>query len=162
MDLTTGPHKLFPLILLSTFALAFSPAKQGPNLTSYGEPGPRSNCYIKVDDPHISKHFVNRGEVRVKVNARSVCANGHSHVKLTVEIWKEGFFGSNFVQRFSTNPLAPTSEGRVIQIKSASVSCKDLRPTKYFAYGYANAIVEGKERRTPIAVTEHLKLKCGT
>ena len=162
MDLATSPHKLFPIILLSTFAIAWSPAKQGPNQTNYGEPGPRSNCYIKVDDPHISRHYANRGELRVKVNARSVCTDGHSQVKLTVEIWKEGLVGSNFVQKFSTNPLASTSDVKVIQLKSASVLCRDFRLTKYFAYAYGKALVQGKDRRTPVAVTEHLQLKCGT
>ncbi|MFM6941664.1 MAG: hypothetical protein ACKOXI_06825 [Candidatus Planktophila sp.] len=117
---------------------------------------------MKVDDPHISDYYAARGEVRVKVNARSICKIGHNRVKLTVEIWKDGTVGINFVKKFSTNPLALTSHGALVEMKSASAICKDLRPTTYFAYAYGKAEVNGKFRRTPVAVSDHLRLRCGT
>jgi hypothetical protein len=98
----------------------------------------------------------------VKVNARSNCSYGHRNVILTIEIWKEGRLGSNFVEKFSTNPAASTSSGELVEMKGASVICKNFRLTKYFAYAYGKAEVNGKNRRTPVAVTDHLKLKCGT
>jgi len=162
MEITTAPHKLLPILLVSTFAFIFNSPLHGPNLTSYDEPGPRSNCYIKVDDPHISKYFLRRGERKVKVNARSFCAPGHRNVRITIEIWKDGRVGSNFVMKFSTNPVSSTSRGILVEMKNASVLCKDLRPTNYFAYAYGEAEVNGKRRKTPIAVTDHLNLKCGT
>lgn len=162
MEISVAPHKLLPVMFLS--ALVFFPSlhSSGQNFTSYDEPGPRSNCYIKVDNPHISNYFAKRGENRIKVNARSVCTFGHRNVILTIEIWKDGRLGSNFVGKFSTNPLAHTSEGKLVEMKSASVICKDNRPTTYFAYAYGKAEVNGKNRRTPVAVSDHLKLKCGT
>lgn len=162
METSAAPLKLLPALLLSTFMfLPYSPIS-GPNFTSYDEPGPRSNCYIKVDNPHISNFFAKRGEIRVKVNARSVCTYGHREVSLTIEIWKDGQVGSNFVGKFSTNPLARTSAGKLVEMNSASVICKNFRSTKYFAYAYGKAEVNGKARRTPVAVTDHLSLKCGT
>lgn len=162
MNFSAAPHKLLPILLVASLAVTPFSKKSGPNTTSYDEPGPRSNCFIKVDDPHISKYYLYRGEVRVKVNARSVCSYGHQRVKLTVEIWKDGKVGSNFVGRFSTNPLAASSTGKIINLKNASVVCKNLRPTKYFAYAYAEALVNGKSRKTPIAVTDHINIECGT
>lgn len=162
METSAAPHKLLPALLLSTFIFSSSSPTSGPNLTSYDEPGPRSNCYIKIDNPHISNYFTKRGQTRVKANARSVCTYGHREVNLTIEIWKDGRVGSNFVGKFSTNPLARTSVGTLVEMKSASVLCKTLRPTKYFAYAYGKAVVNGKARKTPVAVTEHIELKCGT
>jgi hypothetical protein len=162
MEISIASHKLIPVFLVVAFLAPSSTSRTGPNLTSYDEPGPRSNCYIKVDDPHISEYYKKRGEVRVKVNARSICTLGHRNVKLTIEIWKDGRIGSNFVGRFSTNPLAPTSLGNEVELKSASVLCKNRQPTDYFAYAYGKAEVNGKIRRTPVAVSKHLELRCGT
>ena len=162
MNISTAPHKLLPLILIPAIAITLTSSKSGPNFTSYDEPGPRSNCYVKVDNPHISKYYLKRGQVRVKVNARSICTYGHRQVKLAVEIWKDGRVGSNFVKMFSTNPLAPTSFGNLVELKSASVVCKNSRPTTYFAYSYGKAEVNGNKRRTPVAVTDHVVLRCGT
>lgn len=162
MEMSIASHKLIPLILIVSFLAPSSTSRTASNLTSYDEPGPHSNCYIKVDDPHISEYYKKRGENRVKVNARSICTYGHRNVKLTIEIWKDGRIGSNFVGRFSTNPLAPTSLGNEVELKSASVFCKNRQPTDYFAYAYGKAEVNGKIRRTPVAVSKHLELRCGT
>lgn len=162
MFISTAPHKLLPLILVPVLAMALTTSKSGPNFTSYDEPGPRSNCYVTVDDPHTSNYYLKRGQTRVKVNARSVCTYGHRQVKLTVEIWKNGRVGSNFVKIFSTNPTALSSFGDLVEMKSASVLCKNTKPTSYFAYAYGKAVVNGSHRSTPVAVTAHVTLRCGT
>lgn len=162
MLISVAPHKVIPLILAPVLAITVTMSKSGPNFTSYDEPGPRSNCYVKVDDPHISKYYLKKGQERVKVNARSVCSHGHRHVNLSVEIWKDGRVGSNFVGIFSTNPLTFTSITGLVEIKNASVKCKNRKPTKYFAYAYGKAEIEGKKSRTPVAVTDHVVLRCGT
>ena len=158
------PHKLLPftLILASTIAVLPGNFNNSPNLTSYDEPGPRSNCYIKVDDPHISEHFRKRGEDWVKVNAKSFCTQSHSNVRLTIEIWKEGRAGSNFVGKFETNPNLRSSSGIDVRLKSASVKCKNAKGTNYYAYAYGKALVNGKQRRTPVAVSKIVTLACGT
>lgn len=164
MILSTPAHKSLPIVIATTIAIAILPAAYSgsPNLTSYDEPGPRSACYIKVDDPHISNYYLSRGEVRVKVNARSICGIGHSEVKLTIEIWKRGRIGSNFVRKFTTEPLSRTSSGTRVELKNASVICLNEKETSYFAYAYSKAIVHGKKRRTPVAVSDTVNLKCGT
>ena len=83
-------------------------------------------------------------------------------MKLTVEIWKEGRFGSNFVGMFSTDPSLISSSGIRVDMKNASVPCKDVRETKYYAFAYSKAIVAGKNRKTPYAITDHLDIQCGT
>lgn len=161
---STPAHKSLPIVMATSITLAIfsGPTSSSPNLTSYDEPGSRSDCYIKVDDPHISNYYLKRGEVRVKVNARSYCALGHSQVKLSIEIWKKGRIGSNFVKKFETLPNAKISSGIKVELKNASVICLNEKATSYFAYAYSKALVHGKKRRTPVAVSDTVNLKCGT
>lgn len=162
MEFSSAPHKLLPFAIAVALFSSWMPASSDTNQSSYDEPGPRSSCYIKIDNPHISTFYLDRKQRRVKVNARSVCSQGHVNVKLTIEIWKRGFFGSELVKKFSTNPSAKSSSGEKVELKSASVGCRNQKNTKYFAYGYASAKINGKPTKTSYATTAFITLNCGT
>lgn len=155
-------HARNAVIAMGTIALVFAGPSQGENLTSYGEPGPRSDCFIRVDDPHISKYFERRNIRAVKVNAISSCKSGHRNVLLTVILWKRENVLPSRLKIFTTDPSDPKSSKKIVFMKDAAVECINRKITIYYAFAQSEAFVKGKYRQTPVAYSDQISLACGT
>ena len=125
---------------------------------------PRTNCNIRVDDPHISKSIrLNKGFSAVKVNARSKCAVEMSNLSLTVEIYKKGFLRSYLVRETTRQISNQIPAGLVIKNKSTWIRCKSSRNSQYFGVAYASAYVLDKPASTlRVRSANTVSLPCGT
>lgn len=150
------------VITAGAIALVFAGPSRGANLTSYGEPGPRSECFIRVDDPHISKYFERRNIRAVKVNAISSCKTGHRNVLLTVILWKRESVLPSRLKTFTTDPSDPKSSRKLVFMKDAAVECINRKVTFYYAFAQSAAFVKGKYQQTPVAYSDQVALACGT
>jgi hypothetical protein len=150
------------VITVSAVASVFAGPIQSANRTSYGEPGPRSDCFIRVDDPHISKYFERKKIRAVKVNAISSCKTGHRNVLLTVILWKRENVLPSRLKTFTTDPLDPKSSKKLVFMKDAAVECIDRKVTTYYAFAQSAAFVKGKYQQTPVAYSDQVALACGT
>jgi hypothetical protein len=150
------------VITVSAISLVFAGPSQSANLTSYGEPGPRSDCFIRVDDPHISKYFERRNVRAVKVNAISSCKTGHRNVLLTVILWKRENVLPSRLKTFTTDPLDPKLSKKLVFMKDAAVECINRKVTFYYAFAQSAAFVKGKYQQTPVAYSDQVALACGT
>lgn len=150
------------VIAIGTIALVFAGPSRGANHTSYGEPGPRSDCFIRVDDPHISKYFERRNIRAVKVNAVSSCKTGHRNVLLTVILWKKDGVLPSRLKIFTTDPSDPKSNKKLVHMQEAAVECINRKVTTYYAYAQSAAFIKGKYKQTPVAYSGQIALACGT
>lgn len=125
---------------------------------------PLTKCFIEIHDAHISTAILRKeNRLAVKVNALSRCNNLQRRVKLTVEIYKEGFGAPKLVTKTSTNPDNPKSQGLVVKNQFTYQYCKDRRKTRYFGVATSQAVINGKSYRTsPVRSENTIELDCGT
>lgn len=126
--------------------------------------GPRTKCNIRVDDPHISKSIKRyRGFRAVKVNARSKCNVDMTNLRLTVEIYKKGFFKDHLVNREFVAVKGLVPRNVVIKNQDTWERCSNSRRTTYYGIAYASALIAGKKVNTPrVASLKLVSLNCGT
>jgi hypothetical protein len=149
---------LIPLILSANLA---NPIANSASIAPYL---PSAICRIEIDNAHIST-TMNKYQLGkfVKINARSVCNVSQSQVKLTLEIYKTGRFGSIFIAKFQTMPSDIGSVGLIVKINGALVTCKNNKKTTYFGIAYSKAMIAGSwqyagRTRSPL----NISLNCGT
>jgi hypothetical protein len=149
---------LLTFFLLSNHFTAVSSAAEPP------EPGPKTKCFIKIGDPHISRYLLERRGIRaVKVDAESRCNYFQQNVRLKVRIYKKSRFSSDLVGEFEIDPLNPRSSGFTVRNWQAYEVCKNRKPTIYFGTAVSQAEINGKILTTPAARSANSKhLKCGT
>jgi hypothetical protein len=149
---------LLTFFLLSNHFTAVSSAAEPP------EPGPKTKCFIKISDPHISRYLLERRGIRaVKVDAESRCNYFQQNVRLKVRIYKKSRFSSDLVGEFEIDPLNPRSSGFTVRNWQAYEVCKNRKPTIYFGTAVSQAEINGKILTTPAARSANSKpLKCGT
>lgn len=128
------------------------------------EPGPKTKCFIKIGDPHISRYLLERRGIRaVKVDAESRCNYFQQNVRLKVRIYKKGIFSNYYVGEFAIDPLNPKSSGFTVRNWQAYEVCKNQKRTIYFGTAFSQAEINGKILTTPVARSAYSKpLKCGT
>ncbi|MEI9906821.1 MAG: hypothetical protein WDO06_01950 [Actinomycetota bacterium] len=152
------------LIALSTSTLiSISPSMAASALIPKPKV-PKPVCRIELDNAHYSTTFIKHlKQKHVKVNAWSVCNVHQLRVTLTLEIYKTGFFEDHLVKKVETKEYLPTSTGLRVEIKNASVKCKNNKPTSYYGVVYSKAFIGGKWQyagRTRSLSIAHLE--CGT
>lgn len=128
------------------------------------EPGPKTQCFIKIGDPHISKYLLERRGIRaVKVDAESRCNYFQQNVRLKVRIFKKGRFSNYFVKEFEIDPSNPKSSGFIVKNWQSYEICKNQKKTIYFGTATSQAEINGRILTTPVARSANSKpLKCGT
>lgn len=152
---------LIGLFLATAASILFS----APTHAASAHPNkPKAACRIEVDNAHISTSLVKHRNLKyVKVKARSICNVPQQRVTLTLEIYKTGLFGEHFVGRFETKEYLPQSSGLKVEIKDATVRCKNNEMTRYFGIAYAKAIIEGKWQYAGRTRSDGITpLRCGT
>jgi hypothetical protein len=128
------------------------------------EPGPKTQCFIKIGDPHISTYLNERRRLKaVKVDAESRCNFFQKNVALTVTIFKVGRFSDHFVNEFRTDPANSKSSGFTVKNWQTYRECKNEKETIYYGVASSQAEINGKLLRTVKARSNNSKpLKCGT
>ncbi len=135
-----NPIAIFAVFLIILPLLFSTPS----NATTVRPKAPKASCRIEIDNAHISTSLLTHRKLKyVKVNARSICNVPQQRVTLTVEIYKTGLFGDHFVGRFETKEYLRQSAGLRVEIKDATVRCKNNEMTRYFGIAYAKAIIQG-------------------
>jgi hypothetical protein len=157
------PNKRMTAISLALFLIA--------NLHSHNaiaaesqEPGPKTQCFIEIGDPHISTYLKERRGVKaVKVDAESRCNFFQQNVALTVTIFKVGRFSHHFVKEFRTDPANPKSSGFTVKNWQTYRECKSQKETVYYGVASSEAEINGKLLRTVKARSNNSEpLMCGT
>lgn len=128
------------------------------------ESGPKTQCFIKIGDPHISRYLLERRGIRaVKVNAESRCNYFQQNVRLKVRIYKKGRFSNYFVREFEIDPSNPKSSGFIVKNWQSYEICKNQKRTIYFGTAISQAEINGRILTTPVARSADSEpLKCGT
>ena len=144
-------------ILLLLFPIPSHAATAGPN-------APRASCRIEIDNAHLSTHFKEAMGVKaVKVSARSICNVTQSNIKLTVQIYKVGFFRDYLISEKSTDPLRPTSYGTRVRNQETFRSCTSNRKSSFYGIAFSEAIIAGQKSAAPPTQSPKIvSLLCGT
>jgi hypothetical protein len=125
---------------------------------------PLTKCFIRVDNPHISKSIKRvRGFEAVKVNASSKCNQDMSNISLTVEIIKKGFLRDYLVERQTL--VIPGVVDANFRVKNSKTwrRCETSKFSSYYGVAYAQGVVNGKTLKTRrVLSSETLSLPCGT
>jgi hypothetical protein len=125
---------------------------------------PLTKCFIRVDNPHLSDSIKKqKGFEAVKVNATSKCDKQIRNLRLTVVIYKKGFFRNHevVVGTLKIPELIPAFQK--IENKGTWERCKNRKPSRYFGVAYAEAIINGKYMQTLRVRTDKvIALPCGT
>jgi hypothetical protein len=157
------PNKKKTAISLALFLIAnlYSAAAIAADSSGLG---PKTQCFIKIGDPHISRYLLKRRGIRaVKVDAESRCNYFQQNVRLKVRIYKKSRFSSDLVGEFEIDPLNPRSSGFTVRNWQAYEVCKNRKPTIYFGTAVSQAEINGIILTTPAARSANSKpLKCGT
>ena len=157
--------KKLPIVIATFLVLAALPNTPSHALSIQPKTRtPKASCRIEIDNAHISrseKKFAKRRVVIVK--ARSICNVIQQQVTLTVNIHKVEKFGNPMIESVSTEPLAPTSSGKLVTNYENVVECKNFKRTKYFGIAYAKALINGQwhfagRTRSP----KTMEINCGT
>lgn len=129
-----------------------------------GEYKPAPDCYIEVDNAEVeteTKGF--KDEEFVAVNVFAHCDEYQKHALITLEIWKEGKYFPHRVAKIQNNPQEPGFSGHDIQFINMGVTCKNSKPTTYYGIASVEAIIKGKQRKTPQVTSMGPSiLRCGT
>jgi hypothetical protein len=120
-------------------------------------------CRIEIGNAHLSTFLMETdGDRAVKVNATSICNVTHSHVKLTVRIYKVGMFHNYLVAQRATNPMLPSSTGLRIQNQDTFMKCKTNQVSSYYGIAFADATISGQKVAAPPARSKRIiPLECG-
>lgn len=147
----------FSLVISASILLSFC---NYPSLAN----APKTNCYIRVDNPHISKSLKRtKGVTAVKVNARSKCDKAMSDLTLYVEIYKVGFFRNELVNGEKREVLGYISPNKIIKNFRTYEECTSSKVSKYFGKAYATAFIDGRKFSTPFVWSRKtVSLPCGT
>ncbi|NDA40163.1 MAG: hypothetical protein EBX88_01835 [Actinobacteria bacterium] len=125
---------------------------------------PLTKCYIRVDNPHLSKSLKRlKGFDAVKVNAVSTCNRELINLRFTVEIRKKGFIRDYEVADRTIEFGGVIPANKEVAHKGTWVRCENRRPSKYYGIAYAKGIIDGKSVKTLPVITEKMVvLPCGT
>lgn len=125
---------------------------------------PATKCNIRVDDPHISKYILRtRGDLAVKVNARSTCDKSMRNLKFYVEIYKVGLLRDYQVGEGQVQIQSLIYANKVIKNEKANTECVNQKSSRYYGIAYASAIIDGELRKTlKVTSAKTITLKCGT
>lgn len=125
---------------------------------------PKTHCYIRIDDAHISSKVVKGGHEVVKVNARSTCNYPQEHLTLFVEIWKMGSLGPTLVTWEPASALKyPVSTNHPFKNEKTFKACKGSQVTRYFGIAWSDALVNGRwVVAGPVRSLNAVPLPCGT
>ena len=125
---------------------------------------PRTNCNIRLDNPHLSAALQRtKGVVAVKVNARSKCDKAMQNLVLTVEIYKVGFLRNELVRREKREVLGYIPPNKIIKNYRTFKQCISSRMSKYFGKAYATALIDCRTYATPaVWSAKTIALPCGT
>ncbi len=150
------------VVTLFAFILIVSTSAQ-VSLAAGATP-PLTKCFIRVDNPHLSKSIkLRRGFEAVKVNAVSICNKPMRNLKFTVEIHKRGFIRNHRVATESIEIPGWIATNQKIENKSTWEKCKNSKPSQYFGVAFAEAIIDEKLMRTlPVTTEKTISLPCGT
>lgn len=125
---------------------------------------PVTNCFLRVDNPHLSDSIKRkRGFDAVKVNAISICDKELLGLKITVEIYKKGFFRNHRVASKTLQIKGYIPANKRIAHKGTWERCKNERVSIYYGIAFAVALTQGKSMRTlPVTTEKTISLPCGT
>lgn len=125
---------------------------------------PRASCRIEIGNAHVSTHIKEvMGIKAVKVNAESICNVTQSNVRLTVQIYKVGYFRDYLISERSTNPLRPTSYGTRVKNQETFRRCTSNRKSSFYGIAFSEAIIAGqKSAAPPTRSPKIVSLQCGT
>ncbi len=124
---------------------------------------PLTNCYIRIDNPHISKYILRtQGILAVKVNARSKCNQPMRDLILTVEIHKTGLLRDYRLNRTRFKVVGRIFANQVIKNEDTYVKCINQKPSSYYGVAYASAVIDGKLKKTlKVTSAKNVRLACG-
>lgn len=147
-------------LALSSMAISLQPL----NATSGTITPPKTNCYIKIDDPHFSEYLRrNKMLAAVKINASSKCGKPIRNLTLWVEIYKTGKYFDHQVAKNEFTKFGNIRPNQVIKNRKTYVKCLNSIETSYYGVAYAEAIIDGKVRSTPhVYSAETFTFNCGT
>jgi hypothetical protein len=125
---------------------------------------PLTKCHIELDSPHISKYLVRKfGIMAVKVNAYSKCDKPMRDLKLTVELYKVGFFDDDQVAKEEITVPGLIYANRVVKNQAAYVKCKNSKKSRFYGIAYASGVIDGQFKKTLHVFSEKtVPIKCGT
>lgn len=125
---------------------------------------PSASCRIEIGNAHVSTHFKKvMGIKTVKVNAESICNVTQSNVRLTVQIYKVGFFRDYLISERSTDPLRPTSYGTRVKNQETFRRCTSNRKSSFYGIAFSEAIIAGQKSAAPLVRSPKIvSLQCGT
>ncbi len=137
---------------------------QTPNSTAIAATPPRTQCFITIDNAHLSTSIYERFiKAAVKVNASSQCDSVQTKLSLKVTLYKVGFLYNHKV--ISTvvifNKLILPGQ-KINNVKTYAL-CLNSKRTSYYGVASATAIVGGKEKHTLDDFSDKpVALECGT
>ena len=155
-------NRVLTLACLSLFSIAIS--MQPVNASNVAVTPPKTNCYIKIDDPHFSEYFRrNKAISAVKINASSKCGKPISNLTLWVEIYKTGKYFDHEVAKSKFTKFGNIRPNQVIRNQKTYVECLNSKETDYYGVAYAEAMIAGKIRSTPrVYSAKTFTFACGT
>jgi len=99
----------------------------------------------------------------VKVNAYSKCDKPMRNLKLTVELFKVGFFNDDQVAKEEIDIPGLIYANRVVRNQSAYIKCKDTKRNRFYGIAYASGVIDGEFKKTLHVFSEQtVSIKCGT
>lgn len=151
---------LFTAILIAISSLFSTPS----NAATSHPKALKAACRIEIGNAHLSTHLREaKGFIAVKVNAVSICNIPQIHVKLTVQIYKVGFFRDYLVSEKFTNPLLATSSGMRVENLQTFRRCASAKKSAFYGIAFAEALIAGqKSAALPARSPKNIPLDCGT
>lgn len=149
------------LIVVLTFSIVISTPTVA---ATYGPKSPKALCRIEIGKVHLSTYLSEVRKLRaIKVNAISICNVTQRNVKLTVRLYKVGFFHDYLVAHGSTDPSLPSSSGFRVRNQDVYMKCKSDTKSRYYGVAFAEAIIGGQRFVAPPARSVEIpSIKCGS
>ena len=151
---------LFIAFLIAIYSV-FPPPSQAATVRPKA---PKASCRIEIGNAHLSTHLREaKGFIAVKVNAVSICNIPQIHVKLTVQIYKVGFFRDYLISEKFTNPFLATSSGMRVKNLQTFRGCTSAKKSSFYGIAFAEALIAGQKSTAPPARSlKIVPLDCGT
>ncbi|MBU3716292.1 MAG: hypothetical protein FGM63_04555 [Candidatus Nanopelagicaceae bacterium] len=154
------PNKFF----LANLAIVCVLISLSQNTSASQVTPPLTKCYIRVDNPHLSKSLKRlKGFDAVKVNAVSTCDRDLVNLKFTVEIKKKGFLRDYEIAERTIDFGGVIPANKRVAHKGTWVRCENSRASRYYGIAYAKGTIDGINVQTLPVITEKIVLlPCGT
>jgi hypothetical protein len=151
-----------PSLPSSAPLLAVSPSGSSSASTGTVSPAALSpaGCIAHIGIAHISTYYERLGILAAKVNADIQCNYAVSNLRLTVDLWKTGFF-FDYLQGNSPQPTSETNES-YLNNENTHVDCANTTQSTFYGTASASVVENGVTYRANVESAYDNPLDCGT